>query len=172
MIPKTTALQYEGRRERAEQLGARLPAEARGTVLTGDEGQEISAHCWVCLPLSGSCPTGRRRWLLIRRSQEEKSDLAYYLAYGPEATLLPELGRVCDRRWAIEEDFAEAKGEVGLDQYEVRTWTAWYRFMTLCLLAHAVLVTVRLRAGAEEATAEKGDLHRPVLRSPSPKCAA
>jgi SRSO17 transposase len=118
------------------------------------------------------CPTGRRRWLLIRRSQEEKSDLAYYLAYGPEATLFPELVRVCDRRWVIEEGFAEAKGEVGLDQYEVRTWTAWHRFMTLCLLAHALLVTVRLRAVADEATAQKGDLHQTALRSPSPKCAA
>ena len=172
MIPKTTALQYEGRRERAEQLGARLPAEAWGTVYTGDGGQSVSTHRWVCLPLSGACPTGRRRWLLIRRPQEEKSDLAYYLAYGPEATPLPELVRVCDRRWAIEEGFAEAKGEVGLDQYEVRTWTAWHRFMTLCLLAHAMLVLVRLRAGADEATAQKGGLHRTALRSPSLKCAA
>jgi hypothetical protein len=80
--------------------------------------------------------------------------------------------RVCDRRWAIEEGKALAKGEVGLDQYEVRTWTAWHRFMTLCLLAHALLVVVGLRAGAEEATAQKGDLQRTALRSPSPKCAA
>ena len=79
---------------------------------------------------------------------------------------------MCDRRWAIEEGFAEAKGEVGLDQYEVRTWTAWHRFITLCLLAHALLAVMRLRAGAEEATAQKGDLHRTALRSPSPKCAA
>ena len=71
--------------------------------------------------------------------------------------------RVCDRRWAIEEEFAEAKGEVGLDQYEVRTWMAWHRFMTLCLLAHAALVVMRLRAVADEASAhpmtvEKGGL--------------
>ena len=172
MIPRTTALQYEGRRERAEQLGARLPTEAWDAVLTNDKGQEASAHRWVCLPLSGACPTGRRRWLLIRRSQEDPGDLAYYLAYGPEATPLPELVRVCDRRWAIEEGFAEAKGEVGLDQYEVRTWTAWYRFMTLCLLAHALLVTVRLRAATDEASAQKGDLQRTAVRSPSPQCAA
>ena len=172
MIPKTTAIEYEGRRERAEQLGARLPVETWGTVLTSAEDQEASAHRWVCLPLSGACPTGRRRWLLIRRPQADPSDLAYYLASGPEATLLPEVVRVCDRRWAIEEGFAEAKGEVGLDQYEVRTWTAWYRFVTLCLLAHAVLVVMRLRAGADEATAQKGALQRTAVHSPSPKCAA
>jgi Putative transposase of IS4/5 family (DUF4096) len=79
---------------------------------------------------------------------------------------------VCDWRWAIEEGFAEAKGEVGLDQYEVRTWTAWHRFITLGLLAHAVLVLLRLRARAEEATAKKGDQPRSAVRSPSPKCAA
>ena len=172
MIPKTTALQYEGRRERAEQLGARLSEEAWSTVPTSAAGQAVSAHHWACLPLSGACPTGRRRWLLIRRLQEDPGDLAYYLAYGPEATPLAEVIRVCDRRWAIEEGFAEAKGEVGLDQYEVRTWTAWYRFITLGLLAHAMLVLVRLRAGAEEATAKKGDRPRSAVRSPSPKCAA
>lgn len=80
--------------------------------------------------------------------------------------------RVCDRGFAIEEGFAEAKGEVGLDQYEVRTWTAWYRFVTLCLLAHALLVVMRLRAGADEATAQKGALQRTAVHSPSPKCAA
>lgn len=160
----------EGTSQPADQ--PQRPRAAQGTVLTDNEGQEVSAHRWVCLPLSGSCPTGRRRWLLIRRPQEDPSDLAYYLAYGPEATLLPELVRVCDRRWAIEEGFAEAKGEVGSDQYEVRTWTAWHRFMTLCLLAHALLVMVRLRAEADEATVQKGDLQRTALRLPSLKCSA
>ena len=65
--------------------------------------------------------------------------------------------RVCDARWQIEECFGQAKGEVGLDQYEVRTWVAWYRFVTLCLLAHASLVVVRQAARQEEAM-EKGGL--------------
>lgn len=51
----------------------------------------------------------------------------------------------------------------------MRTWTAWHRFITLGLLAHAMLVLVRLRAGAEEATSKKGDLHQTALRSRSPK---
>jgi SRSO17 transposase len=162
MIPKTTAVQYEGRRERAEQLGERLPEDAWVTMAT--EGQAGPAHQWVCLPLSEPCAKGRRRWLLIRRPLEDPSDLAYYLAYGPEETSVQELVRVCDRRWAIEEDFAEAKGEVGLDQYEVRTWTAWHRFITLCLLAHAALVVLRQRALASEATALKGGLRPTAFR--------
>jgi SRSO17 transposase len=164
MIPKTTAVHYAGRRERAEQLGQRLPEEAWATVPTGSDGQGNSAHQWVCLPLSEPCAKGRCRWLLIRRPVTDPSDLAYYLAYGPEETPVQELVRVCDRRWAIEEDFAEAKGEVGLDQYEVRTWTAWHRFMTLCLLAHAALVVLRLRAVADEAPALPGTREKGGLR--------
>ena len=64
--------------------------------------------------------------------------------------------RVCDTRWQVEECFAQAKGEVGMDQYEVRTWTAWHRFVTLCLLAHAYLVVVRQAAQCEGV--EKGAL--------------
>jgi SRSO17 transposase len=60
---------------------------------------------------------------------------------------------ICDQ--TIEECFAQAKGEVGLDQYEVRTWDAWHRFVTLCLLAHAGLVVMRLAANQHE-TEEKG----------------
>lgn len=59
------------------------------------------------------------------------------------------------RRWTIEEGLEQAKGEVGLDQYEVRTWKAWYRFVTLVLLAHAFLVVMRARVQAEEKKGER-----------------
>ena len=58
-------------------------------------------------------------------------------------------------RWQIEEGFAQAKGEVGLDQYEVRKWEAWHRHATLCLLAHAYLVVLR-QAAQQEERGEKG----------------
>jgi SRSO17 transposase len=63
--------------------------------------------------------------------------------------------RVCATRWQIEEGFAEAKGEVGLDQHEVRKWEAWRRHVTLCLLAHAYLVVLHQAAQREE-RGEKG----------------
>ena len=53
-------------------------------------------------------------------------------------------------RWAIEEGFEEAKGVVGLDQYEARKWTAWYRHITLALLAHAYLAVLRVQAQARK----------------------
>ena len=136
-LPKTTAIQYQGRRERAEQVGERLLAKA-------------VVDPWVCLELSEACAAGMRRWLLVRCDAEDPNEHAYFLAFGPEETPETELVRVCTTRWQIEEGFAQAKGEVGVDQYEVRKWEAWHRYATLCLLAHAYLVVMRQAARQEE----------------------
>jgi SRSO17 transposase len=133
MVPKTNAVRYQGRRERAEQLGERLCPES-------------SLGPWACLELSEECAAGMRRWLLVRCDAEDP---------GPEATGVDELVRVCETRWQIEQCLAETKGEVGLDQYEVRKWAAWHRHATLCLLAHAYLVAMR-RAAQQEERGEKG----------------
>ena len=63
--------------------------------------------------------------------------------FGPAHTPVPEMVRVAGRRWTIEEGFEQAKGEVGLDQYEVRRYDAWHRHVTLALLAHAYLEVTR-----------------------------
>ena len=55
-------------------------------------------------------------------------------------------GADAGKRWEIEIGFEATKGECGLDQYEVRRWQGWYRHITLALLAHAVLVALRVRA--------------------------
>jgi SRSO17 transposase len=57
--------------------------------------------------------------------------------------------RVAGARWAIEESFQSAKGEVGLDHYEVRSWAGWYRHITLAMLAHAYLTVMRAQAQRE-----------------------
>ncbi len=141
MIPRTNAIEYQGRRIRVEQLVEQLSAP--------------EATTWRCLELSEACAAGMRRWLLIHRDADEPDKDAYWLAYGPAGTTNEELVQVCDARWQVEECFAQAKGEVGMDHYEVRTWTAWHRFVTLCLLAHAYLAVVRHAASREEVT-EKG----------------
>ncbi len=64
--------------------------------------------------------------------------------------------RVAGRRWAIEDCFEQAKGEVGLDEYEVRKWDAWHRHVTLCLLAHAFLAVVRSSVEREEGLSKRG----------------
>jgi SRSO17 transposase len=97
-----------------------------------------------------------RRWLLVRRSPDDPEDPGFYQAYGPDGTTVEELVGVCQERWAVEECFAEAKGEVGLDHYEVRRWDAWHRHITLCLLAHAFLAVVRSCAEQEERAVKRG----------------
>ena len=90
--------------------------------------------------------------MLIRRSLVDASKRAYYRVRGPAGTTLAEAVRVAGSRWNIEQGLEEAKGEAGLDQYEVRSWTAWYRHITLARLSHAVLVVMRTQEKKREKT--------------------
>ena len=89
---------------------------------------------------------GKGYWLLARRSIAQPGELAYFVCFGPAGTALEELVRVAGTRWAIEECFEEAKGQVGLDQYEVRRWDSWYRHITLAMLAQAYLSVIKHQA--------------------------
>lgn len=89
------------------------------------------------------------RWLLVRRSLTDKADLAYYVAFAPRGTTLEEMVSVAGTRWTVETGLETAKGEVGLDQYEVRSWSGWYRHITLSLLAHAFLTVTRAQGVRE-----------------------
>jgi SRSO17 transposase len=82
-------------------------------------------------------------WLLARRSLSDPKQLAYYLAYAPARTSLETLVRVASNRYTIEQCIEEAKGETGLDEYEVRFWHSWYRHITLSMMAHAWLASIR-----------------------------
>jgi len=152
MIPRSNAVEYRRQREWAEQLGARLTEAMWTTRSSGPGSQGERIHDWACLRLSEPAPAGMGRWLLVRRDPKESDDHRYWLAYGPDGTTVSELVRVADARWQVEECFAQAKGEAGLDHYEVRTWTAWHRFVTLALLAHALLVILRLYAHRDVAS--------------------
>jgi SRSO17 transposase len=89
---------------------------------------------------------GWTRWLLVRRSVENPQEWAYYRVFAPAETRLEEMVAVAGKRWAVEECFAAAKGECGLDEYEVRSWMGWHRHVTLALLAHAYLTVVRAQS--------------------------
>ncbi len=152
MVPKTNAVPLGGRKKKIEQHVERLPEDAFSEVRFARDGGGGGRRPWewACLDLAADPEKGMRRWLLVRRSTDDPEERGFYQAYGPEETTLEELVGVCQDRWAIEECFAEAKGEVGLDHYEVRRWDAWHRHVTLCLLAHAFLVVVRLAVREEE----------------------
>lgn len=150
MVPKTNAVPLGGRKKKIEQHVERLPEDAFSEVHPVRDDGGRRPWEWACLDLAPDAEKGMRRWLLVRRSTDDPDDLGFYQAYGPEGTQVEELVRVCQDRWAVEQCFAEAKGEVGLDHYEVRKWDAWHRHVTLCLLAHAFLVVVRLATSDEE----------------------
>jgi SRSO17 transposase len=84
-------------------------------------------------------------WLLARCSLSDPTKLAYYFVWGPADTTLAQMVPIAGMRWTIEEALETAKGDVGLDQYEVRHWQSWYRHVTLALLAHAFLAVSRAR---------------------------
>jgi len=121
------------------------------TVAAGSKGPRV--YDWALIGLPYDTEPGLSQWLLVRRSVGDPNELAYYRVFGPAATTRQAMAEVAGRRWVIEESFERAKGEVGLDQYEVRTWTAWYRHVTLSLLAHAFLEVTRAVAGTD---GEKG----------------
>jgi SRSO17 transposase len=88
--------------------------------------------------------------LLIRRSVSDPSEIEFFLAHAPEPTPIPELIAVAGMRWKIEENNAQGKDLLGLDQYQVRKWTPWHRHVTTCMLAHAFLAATRAQLGKDQ----------------------
>ncbi len=131
---------------RVDRLADALPEEAwqRLSAGRGSKGERLYEWAEVML-WRWQTPEGIHR-LLVRRSLEDPEDRAYYIVFAPQGATLEELVRVAGRRWTIEIAFEAAKQEVGLDQYEVRKWDAWYRFITLAMFAHAFLAVQRARA--------------------------
>jgi SRSO17 transposase len=143
-----------GTRTSAAQLAATVPAEQWIACSAGHGAKGRRLYDWTRIELSAPATVGMARWLLVRRSRRD-GELAFYACHGPVATPLVGLIRVAGTRWAVEEGFEQAKGEVGLDHYEVRRWPGWYRHVTLALLAHAFLAVIRAQAANPERA--KGD---------------
>jgi SRSO17 transposase len=144
---------------RADELADSLPAQAFKKISAGNGAEGPRIYHWARAEIRPLEPTGGY-WLLVRRSVSDPTDLAYHLCFGPERAALRELVRVAGARWAIEESFQSAKGQVGLDQYQVRRYDSWYRHITLAMLAHAFLTITT----AAQAPAQKGGLE-PVPRT-------
>jgi SRSO17 transposase len=84
--------------------------------------------------------------LLARRSRTDPTDIAYYLSNAPEETPLLKLAQVASARHLVEQGIEEARGETGLDECEVRHWHSWHRHITLSMMAHAWLASIRCKA--------------------------
>ena len=144
---------------RADTLAADLPPQAWKRISSGAGAKGPRLYHWARAKIRPLEDTGMGYWLLVRASLTDPDDRAYYLCHGPADTPLRELVRVAGARWAIEESFQTGKGEVGLDQYQVRRWDGWYRHITLAMLAHAFLTATRAAADTGE---KRGLRNRPT----------
>lgn len=138
--------EYVGRTERQWRITTLLAMEEEeGWVrLQAGEGTKGPRwYDWRWLPLAAPEQARWRRWLVVRRSLSDPTERTAYVVYAPDTTTLAAVVPVIGRRWTIEQCFEEAKGEVGLDQYEVRQWTGWYRHISLAMWAYALLTVLR-----------------------------
>jgi len=142
-------------------LLATIPPAGWQRLSCGDDAQGPWEHDWAWAPLRPALRDGWVQSVLWRRHLERPDDLAYYLVYAPAHTSRAELVRVAGARWSIDDLFKLAKGQVGLDQYEVRSWHGWYRHITLALLALTVLTVGARKKG--------GRCARPISRLRSQK---
>ncbi len=128
---------------RVEDLVEEVPANGWHRLSAGDGAKGPRLYDWAYAAYGSDAAPGWEKGLLVRRSITEPEKMTFYLTLAPDGTALADLVRVAGTRWTIEACFEAAKGEVGLDQYEVRSWTGWHRHVTLAMLAHAYLAAVR-----------------------------
>jgi SRSO17 transposase len=142
---------------------AELPQVEWETLSAGAGSKGPRTYDWLRLSLSDPPQQGWKRWLLIRRSISDPDELTAYIVFARASTTMRDLVRVAGMRWTVEESIQTAKGEVGLDHYEVRSWTGWYRHITLAMWASAFVSVIREETGAE--VAPKKGLPKRVERS-------
>jgi SRSO17 transposase len=142
---------------------ASQPSESwqRLTVSEGEKGPRT--YDWTCVRVVESRDKlpGPESWLLARRSITDPTDIAYYLSSAPQSTPLRTMAEVAAARWSIETTIEEGKGETGLDEYEVRYWHSWHRHITLSMMAHAWLASIRQAEGKKPAGPGTGRVEHP-----------
>jgi SRSO17 transposase len=164
-------VEVQGTRRRVDQVACGLAREDWQELSAGTGSKGPRLFAWACVELAAPETSGWQRWLLVRRNLDKGSkpaEVAYILVFAPIGTSLEEMVEAFGARWTVEQCFEEAKGEVGLDEYEVRSWHGWYRHVTLSMLALAFLTV--LRARDEEDALKKSLRHesqkQPMLLKP------
>ena len=137
-VPCSEMITVAAGRRRADALAALVPGRAWQRLSCADGSKGPRLYDWALIETASS-----GHFLLVRRSlhlnEKGERELAYFWCCTPHGASLAELVAVAGARWAVEDCFAEAKNEAGLDHYQVRLYQAWYRHVTLSMLAHAFL---------------------------------
>ena len=146
--------------EKVNGLGWRKISVGKGTK--GERYYE-----WFRIKINSDSQKGWNRWLIIRRSIKDVREVAFYIGFCKDKNTLEEMAKAAGSRWTIEECFEMAKGEVGLDQYEVRSFTGWYRHITLSIFALSYLVKLRTKFNQSEPKSlkKKRNQRRPFMQT-------
>jgi SRSO17 transposase len=123
--------------QRADALIAALPSRAWQKISAEAGAHGPREYHWWRIAVRAGQKRGRGYWLLARRSLADPEEIAYYACYGPRRSSTADLAWTAGSRWHIEECIQQAKGEAGLDHYQVRAWRAWYAHTTLSMVALA-----------------------------------
>ncbi len=139
-------VEVQGTSRRVDQVASSLAREEWQELSAGAGSKGPRLFAWARMELVTPEVNGWQHWLLIRRSLDEgakPAEMAYVLVFAPAGTSLEEMVAAFGARWTVEQCFEEGKGEVGLDEYEVRSWHGWYRHVTLSMLALAFLTVLQ-----------------------------
>ena len=121
---------------RVDELVAGAPAFGWQRVSAGAGSKGPRMYSWLLIDIDSALPG--HEWIMVRRN-DSTGELAYYRCWSAHPVPLRTLVHVAGRRWTVEESFQAAKGQAGLDEHQVRTWTSWRRWVVLSMLAMAFL---------------------------------
>ncbi|GAA1113833.1 hypothetical protein GCM10009663_63260 [Kitasatospora arboriphila] len=138
-----TVVTWRAMDHRLHDLIADLPRQKWKRRSCGEGAHGPRVYDWARVEVRPWHRPDRKHWVPGRRSITDPTKVAYYIAYTPADATLNELIAVAGARWAIEECFQTAKGQCGLDDYQVRRHQGWYRHITLAMAAHACLTVLR-----------------------------
>ncbi len=152
------------------QLVTRLPPQAwqRYFIKEGSKGPMVAEFAFLRVTSIRERLPGPRVWLVFRRRRRPQPELKFYFSNAPTTTPPREFAQLSGWRWPIETTLEEGKGEVGMDQYEVRTWRGWHHQMVQSFMAHYFLTWLRLQfkksPGPDDGTSARADRERPAGR--------
>jgi len=149
-----------GKQHRVDELAAALEPNDWQCLSAGAGSKGPRLYNWAAIELQDAGIAGWSHFLVIRQTMktgEKAPETTYVLVFAPVGTSLQKMVEVIGDRWTVEECFKNGKSEVGLDEYEVRSWQGWYRHITLCMVALAFLAVLRWSSQTLETSDDQGE---------------
>ncbi|MDR1090550.1 MAG: IS701 family transposase [Prevotella sp.] len=134
------------RQHRVSTILSVLPDTGWERISSGAGSKGERYYDWLSIPINSPPVDGWKKSLLVRASTTNRQDVRAFICFYPDGTSLNKLAEIAGVRWTVEQSFEEAKGELGLDHYEVRSYSGWYKHITLSCWALALLAALKMRA--------------------------